>query len=269
MHFGWMESYAWDRARTRVSWGHTTQIRMDRVREREPQEVGGRVRRQGRTATNRGLILEDRGLPHLVISHTCSEMGSDHPWRKAWAQRNTGKEERYTKTEREEHNILDRLEPTWRKKRKMVVLIFQWKKKCLFDHWIIQKKRQSRKFPKPFSGNRQLQRKVLETSTRAHTRTHQRCGHRSSKNPKMKDSETRTPNTTAYEAVLHCQRLCQLKSTNNDQKYTSYTHDVISVQVKTAHCWRKKIHWWTGKCISNLKKHLRWLVTINQTSSVQ
>lgn len=44
----------------------------DRKWEREP-------RREGRTATNRGLILEDRGLPHLVISHTCSEMGSDHP----------------------------------------------------------------------------------------------------------------------------------------------------------------------------------------------
>lgn len=31
-----------------------------------------------------------------------------------------------------------------------------------------------------------------------------------------------------------CQRWCQLKSTNNDPKYTS-SHDVISVQIKTAH----------------------------------
>lgn len=32
-----------------------------------------------RWGCRRGLILEDRGLPHLVISHTCSEMGSHHP----------------------------------------------------------------------------------------------------------------------------------------------------------------------------------------------
>ena len=60
---------------------HHTDIGMakQRNREKERQEVRGRAGRQARTVTNRGLILEDRGLPHLVISHTCSEMGNSHP----------------------------------------------------------------------------------------------------------------------------------------------------------------------------------------------
>ena len=58
-----------------------TQIRM--VKERDGskgrREVEQRPRQRRRTVTNRGLILGDGGLPHLVISHTCSEMGSHHP----------------------------------------------------------------------------------------------------------------------------------------------------------------------------------------------
>jgi len=46
----------------------------ERLRDRE-----GQAARRQKTVTNRGLILEDRDLPHLVISHTCSEMGSGHP----------------------------------------------------------------------------------------------------------------------------------------------------------------------------------------------
>lgn len=119
-------------------------------------------------------------------------------------------------------------------------------KKCVY--LIIEsfrRKNQSRKLPQPVSGNHQLQRKVLEPSahTVRHTNPHTpKRGHRSSRNPTppKKDSETFTPTTTAYEAVLHCWQklkkywqecwtLCQLKSTNNDPKYTS-SHDAISVR---------------------------------------
>lgn len=106
MHFGWMELYLWSSAWAQVSQDHTKHIRMDREREREnDRKWGGRARRQGRTATNRGLIWEDRGLPHLVISHTCSEMGGDHPWRKTRAQCNIGRKEN-TQKQKEKSTIV-------------------------------------------------------------------------------------------------------------------------------------------------------------------
>lgn len=180
--------------------------------EKVRQEVGGRARRQGRTVTNRGLILEDRGLPHLVISHTCSEMGNGHPWRKTRAQGNTGRRED-TKQKGKKQNRkkrraqgLDRLEPTWRKKRRINCVDFFNEKKSVY--LIIESfriKRQSRKLPKPFSGTHQLQRKVLEPSahTLRHTNPHTpKRGHRSSRNPnpKNKDSETHTHNNSVWSS---------------------------------------------------------------------
>lgn len=128
MHFGWMDLYAWIRALAWVSWGHTTQIKMEKKRdkEKERQEVGGRARRQGRTVTNRGLILEDRGLPHLVISHTCSEMGSDHPWRKTRAQRNTGRKK---KRKKDKSTGFRSLGTNLKKEKENYCVDFQWKKK--------------------------------------------------------------------------------------------------------------------------------------------
>lgn len=40
---------------------------------------GGGARKRRTTVTNRSLTLGGRGLPRLVISQTCSEMGSHHP----------------------------------------------------------------------------------------------------------------------------------------------------------------------------------------------
>lgn len=82
-------------------------------------------------------------------------------------------------------------------------------------------RRQSRKLPKPFSGNHQLQRKGLETSadthlgtqttlpnppTHTHTHTPKDVDTEAAETQTQKkiDSETHTPTTPAYEAVLHC-----------------------------------------------------------------
>lgn len=173
--------------------------------------MGGRARRQGRTVTNRGLILEDRGLPHLVISHTCSEMGSDHPWRKTRAQRNMGRRED-TKNRKEEKSTGFRsLGTNLKEEKENYCVDFQWKKMCLFDHWVIQ----NRETVQEIAQTLQWKPSVTEKSpgNQAHTHsdtiTHTHLKHVDTEaaenpNPKSKDSETRTPTTTAYEAVLHC-----------------------------------------------------------------
>lgn len=201
MYFGWMDLYVWSRAWAWVSWGHTTQIsgwRKEQDRAKEGQEVGGKARWQGRTVTNRGLILEDRGLPHLVISHTCSENGSDHPWRKTRAQRNTGRRKDKTKKKRQKDKSTGfrSLGANLKEEKENYCVDFSMKKKSVY--LIIESfriKRQSRKLPKPFSGTHQLQRKVhthTHTQTLLHTKpTHTwTCGHRSSRNPKPKIIKT-------------------------------------------------------------------------------
>lgn len=123
-----------------------------------------------------------------------------------------GKKGRYKNTEKKRRaQGLDRLEPTWRKKRRIIVLIFQWKKKCLFDHWVIQNKETVQEIAQTLQWKPSVTEKKSWNQVRTHTHTHwpthtQTCGHRSSRNPnpKYKDSETRTPTITAYEAVLHC-----------------------------------------------------------------
>lgn len=141
-------------------WGHTTQrIGMARERDREDRRLGGRAGQHGRTVTNRGLILEDRGLPILVISHTCSEMGNDRPWRKTRAQCKTGgRKEKSTGFRSLGTNLKEEKENYW--------VDFQWKKSVYLIIESFRIKRQSRKLPKPFSGTHQLQRKVLEPSVR-------------------------------------------------------------------------------------------------------
>lgn len=42
MYFGWMDLYVWGRAWAWVSWGHTTQIRMAKKRDRENKTGSGR-----------------------------------------------------------------------------------------------------------------------------------------------------------------------------------------------------------------------------------
>lgn len=102
-----------------------------------------RTDRWQRTFTNRGLILEDRGLPHLVISHTCSEMGSSHSWRKTKSpeQYRERKKDTQKQKKREEQNGLDCSEKNLKKVKGelLSVLILTWKK-CLFDHWVIENK---------------------------------------------------------------------------------------------------------------------------------
>lgn len=150
MHFGLMDLYAWGGA-----WPEATPHRdQNEQRERQikgRQEVEGRTRQRRRTVTNRGLILEDRGFPHLVISHTCSEMGSHHPWRKTKSQHNRGRREN-AKRERERKKKQKKEKSTgfrllWnlKEEKENYCADFSMKKMCLFDHWINQKK-QSRKF---------------------------------------------------------------------------------------------------------------------------
>lgn len=108
---------------------------------------------------------------------------------------------------------------------------FSMKKMCLFDHWINQKK-QSRKLPKPFSGNHQLQRKVLEPSTHTlrHTNPHtpKHVNTEAAETPKIKTVRLAHPQQHMKQFYIadrnqkknwqDWQRLCQLKSTNNDPK---------------------------------------------------
>lgn len=173
---------------------HHTDIGMakQRNREKERQEVGGRAGRQARTVTNRGLILEDRGLPHLVISHTCSEMGNSHPWRKTRAQRNIGG---YKKNRKKEKSRGFRLLGTNMKEEKGELLcwFFNEKKSVYLIIESFRLKRQSRKLAQTLQWKPSVTEKK---STHTHAHTH-------SRNPKKYRRWDSHPQQ-AYEAVLHC-----------------------------------------------------------------
>lgn len=78
----------------------------------------------------------------------------------------------YGRKEKRRAQGLDRLEPTWRKKRRIIVPIFQWKKSVYLIIESFRIKRQSRKLPKPVSGTHQLQRKVQARAHSRHTNPH-------------------------------------------------------------------------------------------------
>lgn len=130
--------------------------------------------RQQRTVTNRGLILENRGLSHLVISHTCSEMGSGNPWRKTRAQYRDGRMHKNKEKKEKRHSDLYWFGTSLKERKGEIlsVLILKWKTSVYLKFESFRIKRQIRELIEPFSENPSVTEKMLRLSVTSPLCTH-------------------------------------------------------------------------------------------------